>query len=523
MKPKSILDKVVKPIRRTGIPVFSRLGDDLPDVLVLDPSRGVFCVEIISEDPSISRSDLSATAKSVNLKREIPEIGQLPRQNVSLSISAKDIQDPSKEVSPDWLSEFPEVNFDSSGFGSIANRLNPTMAFEKTGWSGFVDDFKSEREASRIRLDAAQQQIAVEAIKDVRVLSGPAGSGKSLVLAARAKYLATMHPDWNIQILCYNRILSAYLKGLLSGFPTVKVQTFGRWTSENGYRLGLKEEPADSRAVKKIRLGGIEPTIDALLIDEIQDFFPSWIFLALLHLRDHRGGALLVGDKQQQLYRDADLPSALLNRTVEYSKLEVPYRSTKQILDVVSALDPEQEIPGNGFAPAGTEVDLIWSSSDPSVKAEIIEFLTTEHLEDGISWGEMAVLVASKYAIGPIAGKLRDLEIPCEPIWSNSDDFERDMASNTLKIMTMNSAKGLEFSSVFLVGLDEIKLPSEGKDFTERSFLQNRARLNLVGPTRASDSLHILYSRENAYIQRLRAVVSPSNYFRWPDDFEIGK
>lgn len=513
---------MVKPLRKDGLLAFSRLGEDLPDVIVLDPSRGIICLELeITGIPS-DEGDISAAKKSSNLKREFPEIANFPRHNIKLSLSEKDSVDKDKEISTQWLLNIAECKFDSSSFSSIASRLNPTMAFEKTGWSGFSDEGKSSRRAHRIRLDSKQELAAKEPIEDVKLLTGPAGSGKSLVLAARAKYLTTSNPSWNIQILCYNRILSAYLKGLLADYPSVKVSTFGRWISENGYRLGLKEEPSDSRAVKKIQMSGISPNIDALLIDEIQDFFPSWISLALLHLVPGKGGALLVGDKQQQLYRDADLPHALANRKVEHAELEIPYRSTRQILDVVGALDSEQEIPGKSHAPEGTKVDLIWSASDPATKAVIIEFLTTENLENGVAWGEMAVLVASKYAIGPIAGKLRELGIPCEPIWSNSDDFERNMATNSLKIMTINSAKGLEFSCVFLVGLDEIKIPIEGKDFTERSFLQNRARLNLVGPTRAADALYILYSKENTYIQRLRAVNSQINYFRWPDDFEIG-
>ena len=41
-----------------------------------------------------------------------------------------------------------------------------------------------------------------------RLIRGVAGSGKTLILASRAKMLAKKHPDWNILILCFNISLS---------------------------------------------------------------------------------------------------------------------------------------------------------------------------------------------------------------------------------------------------------------------------------------------------------------------------
>lgn len=520
MKPKKTLDMIVRPIRRLGLLAFSRLGEDLPDVVVLDPERGVICIELLL-DQNQQKQEISASKKISNLRREIPEIRELPRHSVNISVPSEESNDIKTEFSPSWIEELPASAFDSSIFASIASRLNPTMTFERTGWDGFKDENSESRSKHRIRLDKEQNSIAISEIADVKVLTGPAGSGKSLVLAARAKYLASNHPDWKIQVLCYNRILAAYLSGLLGGHPQIQVSTYGRWLSDNGFRMGMKDGIADLRSFRQIQMRGTIKLFDALLVDEIQDFFPAWISLSLLCLSPNRGGALLVGDKQQQLYRDANLFETLKERNVDYAQLEIPYRSTKQILDVVSVLDPEQTVPGSEVAPPGNQVDLIWSASSPDTKAQVIEFLTSEHIDDGTPWGKMAVLVASKYAIGPIASKLRDLSIPCEPIWSNAQDFERDMASDTLKIMTMNSAKGLEFSVVFLVGLDEIKHPTEGINQEERLSLQNRARLNLVGPTRAQDVLHILYSKENTYIQRLRNVIPKECYFTWPDDFEV--
>src|SRR5699024_12079903 len=44
------------------------------------------------------------------------------------------------------------------------------------------------------------------------LIRGVAGSGKTLILASRAKLLAKQHPDWKILILCYNISLASYIQ-----------------------------------------------------------------------------------------------------------------------------------------------------------------------------------------------------------------------------------------------------------------------------------------------------------------------
>lgn len=72
-----------------------------------------------------------------------------------------------------------------------------------------------------------------------------------------------------------------------------------------------------------------------------------------------------------------------------------------------------------------------------------------------------------------------------------SDSDSRDDASDLVSIMTLHSAKGLEFPVVFLVALEDKILPhdravQEGNEEEER-------RLAFVGMTRAREELHISY------------------------------
>ncbi|MFP3423158.1 nuclease, partial [Bacillus sp. SIMBA_161] len=51
-------------------------------------------------------------------------------------------------------------------------------------------------------MDLHQENLAKQLGDQNRLIRGVAGSGKTLILASRAKLLSKQHPEWKILILC---------------------------------------------------------------------------------------------------------------------------------------------------------------------------------------------------------------------------------------------------------------------------------------------------------------------------------
>ena len=102
------------------------------------------------------------------------------------------------------------------------------------------------------------------------------------------------------------------------------------------------------------------------------------------------------------------------------------------------------------------------------------------------------VSVASKY------DKLESgvsLDIFLEEVSLIADIDSLTEKDNSVTLMTLHAAKGLEFSHVFMAGMEEGIFP-HSRSLLEPQQLEEERRLMYVGMTRARERLCLLYARE---------------------------
>ncbi|MBN9289348.1 MAG: DNA helicase II [Gammaproteobacteria bacterium 39-13] len=91
------------------------------------------------------------------------------------------------------------------------------------------------------------------------------------------------------------------------------------------------------------------------------------------------------------------------------------------------------------------------------------------------------------------------------------DAGDRDVDNeSSIKMMTLHSAKGLEFPLVFLSGMEEGLFPHH-RCFHERALLEEERRLCYVGITRAMRKLYLTYAEKRAFAG-LSGVNRPSRF-----------
>ena len=525
--------------RAAGASFIEGDGDDRPDLLVIDPDHGLCAVEV---EPAVTDPTNRAAYRRLNQKiRELsqatpsmagatirrlvyfPDVDRplatahdARQQSATIAVSKADIADSNwLEVALGLCAATATTPPEALDTQQLAAALGTSFIFESKARKGAHDEGAVQRASRRFVLDQQQQDFATRPIADVAVLTGPPGSGKTLVLAARARWLAQQHPGWHIQVLCYNNALVQYLRSLVRGYGNVSVKAIYKYFEAKGVRIremGLRAE----QDLDRLRRWGIKAEHQALLIDEIQDFTPEWLAYALETVEADSGGVLLAGDSAQSLYRDEDVLQGLHGHRVEQLKLDLPYRCTQQILRVTTALDPSFAVPRIDEAPDGPPVDLIWASTWDD-QAAAITWEVQKMITDGERHpSEIGVLVTQRISTVDRLTKAFDQAAVPYLVVDKDGALAFDPRFPGVKVMTVHAAKGHEFSVILLFGLEALPPP---EDISKGGL--RRGRVGFVGMTRAKDQLLITYSKDNVYLKKLKGLEDDLVQWTWPDDYSL--
>ncbi len=372
-------------------------------------------------------------------------------------------------------------------------------------------------------MDLMQEQVARNMGDGHRIVRGVAGSGKTLILAFRAEQIARAATR-PVLILSYANGISGRLENAMQDRGVedkVIVSTFHSWCYNMLRTYGLpipteKEFPdfsarqaANVQAVLDAAERGLIPSgqYDAVLIDEAHDFEPQWLALAAKMVNPDTKALMIVYDDAQAIYKGRKRPvwkQLGIEAAGRTSVLKVNYRNTAQILrfarkfaaDVIGApgvcAGDESAIlmPEDGGREGVEPVVRQCVSHDGEAHA-IAEWLLGRKAA-GYQWGQMAVLYPRKFICEKFEKILAKSGIPIDVAKDHGNRIQTER--DEVRLLTMHTAKGLEFPCVAIGGLGELKKAED---------IEDDIRLTYVAITRATHEAFITYSNMSELVGRL--------------------
>jgi len=212
--------------------------------------------------------------------------------------------------------------------------MDANIADDLRGW--LKEPYFSQEQRTPLKLDSRQIELSSTRTETgYRRIKGPAGSGKSVVIAARASSLAA--EGKHILVACFNITLLNYLRDLAVRHEAsrrlirrqIDFLNFHRWCKRICFKTGHGKEynrlwmslPDENKQQSESILNdglaslvqrlyrenskrSIMPRYDAILVDEGQTFRPNW-WETLRESLKNGGEMMLVADKTQNIFGTA--------------------------------------------------------------------------------------------------------------------------------------------------------------------------------------------------------------------------
>lgn len=396
-----------------------------------------------------------------------------------------------------------------------------------------------------LEMDARQRELVLTRTQSgYRRLKGPAGSGKSLVLAARAAYLASQGKQilvitYNITILNYLRRLyhqSGYLKDTLGSGQTTWMHFHG-WCKRICEISGHYQEylhlfrSCNLQKVLETEMPALVDRIltqndstelyDAILVDEGQDFYIYW-WNVLRKACRHDGEMLLVADQTQNIYGTArvwtDAAMHGCGFSGDWVRLKTSYRLPRAVIDLArnyatsflakDTLDLPESPRVEQLSLDLDPVQLRWVQCKPEFMVEVCvqEIVAMQSAaEDQTSDGHQCTFITESIASGQdIVKRLNSMKVKVFDTyasdWRVQQRKKMAFATTSLAIAatTLHSFKGWEARNIVIhinkwsteadkaviyTALTRIKRHSGGSSLTVVSSVQELTQFGRTWPT----------------------------------------
>ncbi|MEM6839897.1 MAG: NERD domain-containing protein [Cyanobacteria bacterium P01_C01_bin.120] len=387
-----------------------------------------------------------------------------------------------------------------------------------------------------LSLDVEQERLARTLGDGHRIFYGVAGSGKTVILMARAKALANRLPRHRTLILCFNITLAAHLRSTLHQDTRnphyqerITVLHFHDWAKTHLGHLPSHQDFPDPEAYNTHlgqqlleRLNALPPDQkwDSVLVDEAHTFSAHWFRCCVAALKDpHNGDLLIVSDGSQSLYKRQHFTwkSVGIQATGRAKRLSQNYRNTHEILSLAwSVVGSTGDDTDSATFPAVRPDSALRQGHPPTLhltdsKTSAAHALTQQVrtlCESGYSPADIAILyrwvgVKDRDAFNTLLGQLDHLGL--QPYWVTQNKTQKltyNSGAPGIRIVTALSSLGLEFKVVLILWLEQFADCCNPDPDTAAL-----ARRQLyVAMTRAQDELHLFAGQYTRLIGELRST-----------------
>jgi superfamily I DNA/RNA helicase len=259
-------------------------------------------------------------------------------------------------------------------------------------------------------------------------------------------------------------------------------------------------------------------SFDAVLVDEGQDLSDQMIKVVLGLLKP-AGDLVIALDPYQDIYKRKSSWKALgVQATGRTRPLKKVYRNTREIFDFTQRFIGEDPAASQQVcfpfesAMHGPEPALTRLPNHKDIENFLVTEVSSQIKQDGFKRSEIAIIYDDK-AYGPegfqydpshspreLVAKLEGAGIPTK--WVSRDVHAKeafDITTDRVTVISIHSAKGIDFDLVYLVGIDGLNVSDATRD--------QLIKTTYVGMTRAKYRLVVPDVQENDLIRRMRACL----------------